>query len=96
MSNFYFYILTNKKEGTLYTGLTNELERRILEHKNKVVRGFTSKYNLDNLVYFEEHETYNEAFKRERSIKRWLRKWKLELIEKKNPEWMDLSKDWYS
>jgi len=95
MHNFYVYILTNKKHGVLYTGLTNELERRVLEHKNKVVRGFTKRYNLTKLVYYEGHETYDEAFKRERRIKRWRRIWKIELIEKANPEWKDLSKDWY-
>ncbi len=94
MSKIYVYILTNKKDGTLYISLTNEPERRIIEHKNKVVKGFTAKYNLDKLVYFEEHETYNEAFERERRLKRWRRKWKIELIEKMNPNWNDLSEDW--
>ncbi len=95
MANFYVYILTNKKNGTLYTSLTNVLERRILEHKNKVEKGFTAKYNLNKLVYFEEHETYSEAFERERRIKRWRRPWKIELIEKINHDWKDLKKDWY-
>ncbi len=95
MANFYVYFVTNKKDGTLYTGLSNELERRILEHKNKVVKGFTTKYNLDKLVYFEEYETYSEAFERERRLKRWKRQWKIELIEKMNPEWKDLTEGWY-
>ena len=94
MANFYVYILTNKKDGTLYTGLTNELERRILEHKNKAVRGFTAKYNLDKLVYFEEHDTYNEAIAREKRMKKWRRQWKIELIEKMNSEWNDLAENW--
>jgi len=62
MASFYVYILTNKKNGVLYTGLTNELERRIREHKNKILKGFTYKYNVDKLVYYEEFETYEEAF----------------------------------
>ena len=94
MANFYVYFVTNKKDGTLYTGLSNELERRIPEHKNKVIKGFTAKYNLDKLVYFEEYETYSEAFVRERRLKRWKRQWKFELIEKMNPEWKDLAEDW--
>jgi len=95
MANFYIYILTNKKDGTLYIGLTNELERRILEHKSKAVPGFTARYNLDKLIYIEEFETYPEAFERERRLKRWKRQWKIELIESMNPLWKDISEDWY-
>lgn len=95
MANFYVYILTNKTNGVLYIGLTNELERRLGEHKNKILKGFTFKYNVDKLVYFEEFDTYEEAFTRERRLKKWNREWKIELIEKGNPTWIDLSAEWF-
>jgi putative endonuclease len=95
MANFYVYIVTNKKDGVLYIGLTNELERRIGEHKNKILKGFTYKYNADKLVYFEGYETYKEAFQRERRLKKWNRAWKTNLIEKENPNWTDLSAEWF-
>ena len=95
MANFYVYILTNRKNGVLYTGLTNELERRIGEHKNKILKGFTFKYNVDKLVYYEEFETYDEAFLRERRLKKWKRDWKINLIIKENPNWIDLSAGWF-
>ena len=95
MNKFYIYILTNKRNGTLYIGLTNDIERRIKEHKLKIYKGFTSKYDTSLLVYFEEHNTYNEAYIRERQLKKWNRIWKLSLIEKNNPEWNDLSEDWF-
>ncbi len=80
----------------LYIGFTNYLERRIKEHKTKQVKGFTYKYNLSKLVYFEEFENSFEAFQRERQMKKWKRQWKLNLINEMNPEWKDLSKDWYT
>jgi len=95
MNKYYVYILASQRNGTLYTGLTNDLERRISEHKRKVVKGFTAKYNVNQLVYFEEFESANEAALREKRIKKWKRAWKLELIEKDNPNWNDLAKDWY-
>ncbi len=95
MVNFYVYILASKKNGVLYIGLTNELERRLYEHKNKVLKGFTYKYNVDKLVYYEEFETYEEAFTRERRLKKWNRNWKIRLIEKENSEWDDLSAGWF-
>ncbi len=95
MTNFYVYILENKKDGVLYIGLTNELERRLYEHKNKLLKGFTYKYNVDKLVYFEEFETYEEAFTRERRLKKWNRNWKIELIEKENSGWDDLPTGWF-
>ena len=95
MANFYVYILANKKNGVLYIGLTNELERRIEEHKSKILKGFTSKYNVDKLVYFEAFDTYPEAFTRERRLKKWNRDWKINLIEKENPNWTDLLAKWY-
>ena len=91
---YYVYILTNKKDGTLYTGVTNNLERRVFEHKNKLYQGFTLKYNLDKLVYFEEYQHVNEAILREKRIKKWKRAWKINLITKENPEWRDLAADW--
>ena len=82
--------MTNKS-GTLYTGVTNNLERRIYEHKHHLVKGFTNKYNIDKLIYFEETSDINAAISREKQIKGWLRKKKIALIESMNPEWKDLS-----
>jgi putative endonuclease len=82
--------MTNKS-GTLYTGVTNNLERRIYEHKHHLVKGFTNKYNIDKLVYFEETNDINVAISREKQIKGWLRKKKIALIESMNPGWKDLS-----
>ena len=91
---YYVYILASKKNGTLYIGLTNFLEKRVREHKNKQIGGFTSKYNVNTLVFFEEYEDPHEAFLRERRMKKWKRSWKIELIEKMNPDWQDLAADW--
>lgn len=93
MKQFYVYILTNFSK-TLYMGITNDLQRRVFEHKNKIDLGFTSKYNIDKLVYFETFPTPTEAITREKQIKGWIRKRKLELVEKSNSKWQDLSKDW--
>jgi len=82
--------MTNKKYGTLYTGVTNDLVRRVSEHKQGVIKGFTKKYNLKMLVYYEIYNDIKEAIKREKAIKKWNRKWKIELIEKMNPDWNDL------
>jgi putative endonuclease len=90
MKNFYVYILSNKRNGTLYTGVTSDLIKRVYEHKNKLVNGFTKKYNIRSLVWYEIHETADTAINREKQIKKWNRKWKLELIERDNPEWNDL------
>ena len=79
----------------LYTGVTNDLDRRMYEHKNKLIPGFASKYNLKKLVYFEETIDVNAAITREKQIKGWLRKKKVALIELENPEWTDLSEEWY-
>ena len=95
MANFYVYILANKPNGVLYIGLTNELERRLGEHKDKVLKGFTSKYKVDKRVYYEEFDTCEEAFSRERRLKKWNRDWKIELIEKENANWEDLSAEWF-
>jgi putative endonuclease len=85
--------LTNKSK-TLYTGITNDLNRRVYEHKNKLIEGFTKKYNISKLVYFEMFNNPDDAIKREKQIKGWLRKKKIDLIESTNPEWKDLSKNY--
>jgi putative endonuclease len=86
------YILTNHCNGTLYVGVTSDLPKRIWQHKNKVVKGFTEKYKLNKLVWYEIHESMESAIQREKAIKFWKRKWKLEAINELNPEW----KDYYS
>lgn len=84
------YILANKRNGTLYTGVTSNLIKRILEHKNNIADGFTKKYNIHNLVYYELANTMTSAIEREKQIKAGSRKQKLDLIENMNPEWKDL------
>ncbi len=86
----YVYILASKKYGTLYVGVTSDLIKRIWQHKNEVVEGFTSKYGISKLVYYETHEDINEAIKREKQIKKWKRSWKTRLIEEMNLNWDDL------
>ena len=93
--HYYVYILSNKKNGTLYIGMTNDLERRVLEHKTKAIKGFTKRYGLDKLVFFENYQDVNDAIKIEKRMKKWKRQWKINAIEEKNPEWKDLAKDWY-
>jgi putative endonuclease len=92
--NYYVYIMTNRSK-TLYTGVTNDLIRRVYEHKNKMVEGFTKKYNIMKLVYFEETSDVQAAIEREKQIKGWLQSKKIALIESKNPEWKDLSEGWF-
>jgi len=87
------YILASKRNGTLYTGVTSDLVKRVYEHKNGLADGFTKKYRVHHLVYFELHEDMNAAISREKQIKKWNRAWKLELIETNNPEWKDLYED---
>lgn len=87
---YYVYLLASQPHGTLYIGKTNDLLRRVWEHKNKVVPGFTEKYGVDRLVWFEAHETLEAVFRRERQLKGWKRAWKIQLIEKDNPHWIDL------
>lgn len=90
--NLYFvYILTNKANKVLYIGVTNDLERRVFEHKNKMINDFTKKYNLTKLVYFEETSDVRSAMEREKQLKNWHRDWKINLINNFNPEWKDLS-----
>lgn len=86
----YVYIVTNKPDGTLYTGVTTDLIKRIYEHKHKLAKGFTEKYNLDKLVYYEIFDAVEEAIHREKCIKEWKREWKLKRIVEMNPNWEDL------
>lgn len=86
----YVYILASKQNGTLYIGVTSDLIKRIWQHKNSFVDGFTKKYSVKRLVYYEEHESMLSAINREKRLKEWKRKWKLDLIEKDNPNWNDL------
>jgi len=92
----YLYILASKRNGTLYVGVTSDLEKRIYQHKNKIIKGFTSKHNINNLVYYEEYESIREAIEREKFIKGKKRIFKVELIEKNNPKWNDLSENWFN
>jgi putative endonuclease len=92
---FYVYILTNKHNTVLYTGVTSELENRIWQHKNKAFKGFTTKYNIDKLVYYEIHFDSYEAIAREKQIKAGSRQKKIQLIEKENPEWKDIADAWF-
>ena len=88
------YILTNYNETTFYIGVTGNLQKRILEHKNKLVEWFTKKYNVDKLVYYEITNDVESAINREKQLKRWHRQWKINLIKEMNPEFKDLSENW--
>jgi len=88
--SYYVYILASKKNGVLYIGVTNNLLRRVYEHKKKLIKGFTTKYFVSKLVYFEETDSIGAAIQREKQLKKWYRKWKIELIKSVNPEWKDL------
>lgn len=90
MRTFAVYILSNKRNGTLYVGLTNDLQRRMLEHKNAVVESFTKRYGLTQLVHVELYKYVNDALRREKQLKGWQRQWKIDLIEQQNPQWIDL------
>jgi putative endonuclease len=92
-TQYYVYTLTNKNNKVLYIGVTNDLERRIFEHKNKLVEGFTKKYNLNKLIYYEMTEDISSAIEREKQLKNWHRDWKINLINSFNPTWKDLSLD---
>ena len=95
MSDYFVYIMTNPSHATLYTGVTNDLRRRVYEHKHKLIEGFTSKYNVIYLLYFEVTSDVKAAIAREKQIKGWLRAKKVALIQSANPTWKDLSADWY-
>ncbi len=88
------YILTNYNETTFYIGVTGNLQKRIWEHKNKAINGFTKKYNVDKLVYYELTEDVNVALNREKQLKNWHRQWKINLIKEMNPNFKDLSENW--
>ena len=91
---YYVYLLTNWNNQVMYVGVTNDLERRIYEHKNKLVDGFTKKYNVEKLVYFETTSDVLVAIEREKQIKKWRREKKNQLVVEMNPEWKDLSLEW--
>jgi len=93
-SGYFIYILSSRSR-VLYVGVTSNLEQRVWQHKNHAIRGFTAQYNVDRLVHFEECNDIGEAIAREKQIKGWRRNKKVELIESTNPNWMDLSEDWY-
>ena len=87
---FYVYILASKRNGTLYTGITSDLVQRVWQHKNNIIEGFSQKYNVKILVFYEVHDNSESAIVREKQIKKWRRAWKLQLIEKMNPQWRNL------
>ena len=95
MRDFWVYMMANKSRTTLYTGVTNNLLRRVFEHKSKTMKGFTKRYNLTALVYFEQFPDIRDAIGREKQIKTWRRARKNELVETENPRWSDLSEGWY-
>ena len=90
----FVYILASRPDGVLYVGVTNDLTRRVGEHKAKLVPGFTQAHGIDRLVYAEEHASILEARAQERRLKRWRRAWKIALIEKLNPDWRDMREEW--
>ena len=90
---YFVYILASKRDGVLYIGVTNDLPRRVWEHKEGLIAGFSKQYYVEHLVYFEEFPYIDQAIAREKSLKRWKREWKIDLIEKMNPEWKDLFKE---
>ena len=88
--SYYVYLLASRKHGTLYLGVTNDLIRRVYQHKSKALAGFTAKYGVNRLVWFETHDDVTAAISREKEIKKWRRDWKIALIETGNPDWRDL------
>ena len=90
MTVYWVYILASQKHGTIYIGVTNDLVRRVYQHKNKLIKGFTSKYSVDRLVWFETYDDITVAIEREKELKKWRREWKINLIEQDNPNWDDL------
>ncbi len=93
MKHYYIYIVASRRNGTLYVGVTSDLIKRIWQHKNKTIKGFTTKYGVEKLVYFEQCGDIDVAIRREKRLKEWPRKWKLNLIEQNNPKWVDLYDD---
>jgi len=95
MKEYYVYILSNQINSVLYIGVSNDLIRRMYEHKNKLVNGFSKRYNLNKLLYFEKTDNVEVAIQREKQLKNWHRQWKLNLIKENNPEFKDLSAEWF-
>ena len=95
MKEYYVYILSNQMNSVLYIGVSNDLIRRMYEHKNKLVNGFSKRYNLNKLLYFEKTDNVEVAIQREKQLKNWHRQWKLNLIKENNPEFKDLSAEWF-
>jgi len=93
MRQYYVYIMASKRDGTLYIGVTSNLLKRVYEHRNDLVDGFTKKYHVHDLVYYEEYSHITDAINREKRMKKWKRQWKIELIEKNSPQWRDLYSD---
>jgi putative endonuclease len=93
MQRYYVYILASQRNGTLYIGVTNNLSKRVEQHSSSKVKGFTQKYNVHILVYFEIYGSIKEAIQREKALKKWNRSWKIRIIEEVNPEWKDLSNE---
>ena len=93
---YYVYILTDKRNGTLYIGATNNLEERMFDHKNGTGSIFTKKYKVTNLLHYEETDDIGAAIHREKQLKKWKRAWKIALIEESNPNWIDLAGEWFS
>ncbi|MBI4599415.1 GIY-YIG nuclease family protein [Candidatus Uhrbacteria bacterium] len=93
MNSYFVYIVASKRNGTLYIGVTNDLARRVWEHKEGLISGFTQKYHVKLLVYYEEYQDVKDAIAREKALKEWNRIWKLRIIEEQNPEWRDLYED---
>ena len=91
--SFYVYILASRRNGTLYIGMTDDIAKRAWQHRNGIMPGFTKKYGVKLLVWLEQHDSRESAFMRERQLKKWNRSWKLQLIEKENPNWRDLWDD---
>ena len=94
--HYYVYIMTNRRHSPLYVGVTNDLVRRVYEHRNKLAEGFASKYNITMLMYYETTDNVESAIGREKQLKGWLKRRKIALIESVNPNWRDLSLEWYS
>lgn len=93
--NYYVYLLTNRKHGALYIGVTNNLEKRLSEQKLGEVKGFTQKYQLNKLVYYEHFANIKDAIAREKELRKWQRQWKINLFVKENPDWDDISIEWF-
>ncbi|MBU2510560.1 GIY-YIG nuclease family protein [bacterium] len=91
MKRYFVYIMASKKNGTLYIGVTSNIQKRVFEHKTNIVDGFTKKYSVHKLIYYESTSDIHSAIRREKQLKNWKRDWKIELIEKTNPQWLDLS-----